>query len=197
MSKAPLLSISNLAEAMPAVAQLSSPSLREAVLATWCESLERSPYESLAVSPQAPHMPTRSLVLHVNEVNQRALDLLQVATKEYALNPEADITLATAILHDVDKPMLYRWDGQDFTYADGRSLKDHGAVGAELCLANGVPLEVAEMVRHHSAFASEGLPGTVEGTIVHYADFVSNDFAAIVSGVETIHASTRPVPKQR
>jgi len=31
---------------------------------------------------------------------------------------------------------------------------------------------------------------------VHYADFVSNDFAAILSGVETIHASTRPVPKQ-
>jgi hypothetical protein len=34
-----------------------------------------------------------------------------------------------------------------------------------------------------SAFASEGLPGTVEGTIVHYADFVSNDFAAILSGL--------------
>lgn len=39
--------------------------------------------------------------------------------------------------------------------------------------------------------------GTVEGTIVHYADFVSNDFAAILSGVEIIHASTRPVPRSR
>ena len=197
MSTASELSVSNLAEAMPAVAQLTSRALREAVLATWCESLERSPYESLAHSPQAPHMPSRSLVLHVNEVNQRALDLLEVATVEYGLMADADVTLATAILHDVDKPMIYRWDGRDFTYADGRSLKDHGAVGAELCLKHGVPLEVAEMVRHHSAFASEGLPGTVEGTIVHYADFVSNDFAAILSGVETIHASTRPVPKGR
>jgi len=190
-------SISNLAEAMPAVAKLASPALREAVLATWRASLERSPYESLADSPQAPHMPARSLVLHVNEVNQRALDLLRVAREEYGLAADADVTLATAILHDVDKPMIYRWDGRDFSYADGRSLRDHGAVGAELCLEHGVPLEVAEMVRHHSAFASEGLPGTVEGTIVHYADFVSNDFAAIVSGVETIHASTRPVPKTR
>lgn len=191
------LSISNLAEAMPAVAKLASPALRKAVLATWCASLERSPYESLAHSPQAPHMPARSLVLHVNEVNQRALDLLRVAREEYGLAADADVTLATAILHDVDKPMIYRWDGRDFSYADGRSLRDHGAVGAELCLEHGVPLEVAEMVRHHSAFASEGLPGTVEGTIVHYADFVSNDFAAILSGVETIHASTRPVPKTR
>ncbi len=190
-------SISNLVEAMPAVAKLASPALREAVLATWRASLERSPYESLADSPQAPHMPARSLVLHVNEVNQRALDLLRVAREEYGLAADADVTLATAILHDVDKPMIYRWDGRDFSYADGRSLRDHGAVGAELCLEHGVPLEVAEMVRHHSAFASEGLPGTVEGTIVHYADFVSNDFAAILSGVETIHASTRPVPKTR
>ena len=102
-----------------------------------------------------------------------------------------------AILHDVDKPMIYRYDGNTFSYAEGRTLRDHGALGAELCVEHGIPLEIAEMVRHHSAFASQGLPGTVEGTIVHYADWVSNDFAAVLMGVETIHASTRPVPKER
>ena len=182
---------------IPAIAALESDALRDAVARTWAASLERSPYPSLAASPQAPHMPGRELLKHLNEVNRRAQDLLVVATKEYGLTPDHDVTLATAILHDVDKPMIYRWDGREFGYADGRSLRDHGAVGAELCLEHGVPLEVAEMVRHHSAFASEGLPGTVEGTIVHYADFVSNDFAAILSGVETIHASTRPVPKAK
>ena len=182
---------------LPAIAQITSPALREAIAHCWSDSLSRSPYESLAVSPQAPHMPSRPLLLHVNEVNARALELMEVAERDYGLRPERDVTLATAILHDVDKPILYRWDGASFSYAKGRSLSDHGAVGAELCLAHGIPLEIAEMVRHHSAFASEGLPGTVEGTIVHYADFVSNDFAAILSGVDTIHASTRPVPKQR
>lgn len=189
--------VSVLGESIPAARSLESNVLREAVLRTWGASLERSPYPGLADAPQAPHMPGRSLIKHVNEVNQRALDLLSVATKEFGLVPDHDVTLATAILHDVDKPMIYRYDGKQFTYADGRSLKDHGAIGAELCLEHGVPLEVAEMVRHHSAFASEGLPGTIEGTIVHYADFISNDFAAIVSGVETIHASTRLVPKER
>jgi putative nucleotidyltransferase with HDIG domain len=186
-----------LGHSVPAAHQLESTTLRDAVLRTWAASLERSPYASLEASPQAPHMPTRSLLKHVNEVNARAVYLIEVARKEYGLQADFDVTLATAILHDVDKPMIYRWDGRDFTYADGRSLRDHGAVGAELCLEHGIPLEVAEMVRHHSAFASEGLPGTVEGTIVHYADFVSNDFAAILSGVDTIHASTRPVPKNR
>lgn len=188
--------VDTLARNVPAIARLESAALRRAVLETWAASLERSPYESLEKSPQAPHMPTRSLLKHVNEVNARAIDLSEIASKEYGLDHDFDVALATAILHDVDKPMIYRWDGREFGYADGRSLKDHGAVGAELCLEHGIPLEIAEMVRHHSAFASEGLPGTVEGTIVHYADFVSNDFAAILSGVETIHASTRPVPKQ-
>lgn len=184
-----------LAEAMPACQRLESPALRKAVLRTWATSLARSPYENLARSPQAPHMPARPLLHHVNEVNARALDLIDVARREYGLQVDSDVALATAILHDVDKPMIYRFDGKTFSYAEGRTLRDHGALGAELALEQGIPLEIAEMVRHHSAFASQGLPGTVEGTIVHYADWVSNDFAAILMGVETIHASTRPVPK--
>ena len=186
-----------LTEGLPAVARLESDALRQAVLRTWAASLERSPYSNLAVSPQAPHMPARPLLLHVNEVNARALDLIHVARKEYGLQFDSDVALATAILHDVDKPMIYRFDGKTFSYAEGRSLRDHGALGAELCVEHGIPLGIAEMVRHHSAFASQGLPGTVEGTIVHYADWVSNDFAAILMGVETIHASTRPVPKEK
>jgi len=184
-----------LAEVLPATARLESPALRQSVLRTWTASLERSPHASLAVSPQAPHMPARPLLSHVNEVNARALDLIDVARREYGLRVDSDLALATAILHDVDKPMIYRYDGNAFSYAEGRTLRDHGALGAELCVEHGIPLEIAEMVRHHSAFASQGLPGTVEGTIVHYADWVSNDFAAVLMGVETIHASTRPVPK--
>jgi len=190
-------SIHALADSLPAIARLESEALRRAVLRTWSASLARSPHANLAVSPQAPHMPARPLLLHVNEVNARALDLIHVARKEYGLELDSDVALATAILHDVDKPMIYRFDGKTFSYAEGRTLRDHGALGADLCVEHGVPLEIAEMVRHHSAFASQGLPGTVEGTIVHYADWVSNDFAAILMGVETIHASTRPVPKDK
>lgn len=189
--------IEALEAAMPATRRIDDSALRRAVLRTWAASLARSPYADLAVSPQAPHMPARPLLLHVNEVNARALDLIDVARRDYGLRVDADLALATAILHDVDKPMIYRYDGDRFSYAEGRTLRDHGALGAELCLEHGIPLEIAEMVRHHSAFASEGLPGTVEGTIVHYADWVSNDFAAILMGVETIHASTRPVPKAK
>ena len=83
-------SLPNLADAIPAVSKLASPALRAAVLRTWTASLARSPYESLAASPQAPHMPARSLILHVNEVNQRAIELLRVATEEYGLKADAE-----------------------------------------------------------------------------------------------------------
>jgi putative nucleotidyltransferase with HDIG domain len=191
----PEIDLEKLAAEIPATARLASPALRAAVLRTWAAALARSPYVSLASVPQAPHIPARGLLHHVNEVNERALELLRAAEREYALKPDRDVTLATAILHDVDKPLLYRWDGAEFAYAPGRRLQDHGAVGAQLCLDCGVPPEIAELVRVHSAFASEGLPGTVEGTIVHYADLVSTDLAAVAMGSWTIHASMRLVPK--
>jgi putative nucleotidyltransferase with HDIG domain len=184
-----------LAAEIPATAALTSPALRAAVLRSWGRALASSPYVSLADVPQAPHIPARGLLRHVNEVNARALELLRAAERDYGLKPDRDLTLATAILHDVDKPLLYRWDGSEFRYAQGRRLQDHGAVGAQLCLDCGVPPEVAELVRVHSAFASEGLPGTVEGTIVHYADLVSTDLAAVAAGSWTIHASMRLVPR--
>jgi hypothetical protein len=40
-----------------------------------------------------------------------------------------------------------------------------------------------------------GLPGTPEGTIVHYADYIANDFASILMGVEPVHSAMRMVPK--
>src|SRR5512134_3916824 len=95
----------DLADTIPAAKRLESEALRQAVLRTWAASLARSPYENLAKSPQAPHMPARPLIHHVNEVNARALDLIDVARRDYGLRVDSDVALATAILHDVDKPM--------------------------------------------------------------------------------------------
>jgi putative nucleotidyltransferase with HDIG domain len=185
-----------LADQIPHVAQITDLALREAVLATWAESLERSPNDSLDDVPQSPVMPGRSLLLHVNEVNAITVDMLVHATDRFGLSADADVILATAILHDVDKPLLYRRDARgEFEQAPGTELKDHGRVGAELAARNGVPDLIVGMVRTHSPFASEGLPGNVDGTVVHYADMLANDLASVVMGVVPIHANTRPVPR--
>jgi putative nucleotidyltransferase with HDIG domain len=174
---------------IPAIDQLGDPALRSAVRQAWQAALAQSPYGSLSEVPQSPFMPKRSLLLHVNEVNERTLNVMDLAEIEYGLTVDRDLALATAILHDVDKPLLYRIDNGEFGYAEGVLLSDHGALGAALCLAQGVPAAVADLVRVHSPFASVGLPGTVEGTIVHYADFLSTDLACLQQGSPLIHTS--------
>jgi putative nucleotidyltransferase with HDIG domain len=178
---------------IPALELLSDAGLRSAAAAAWAESMRLSPFDSLDEVPQSPVMVTRSLLDHVNEVNDTCLHLMETAGSHYRLAFDRDVTLATAILHDVDKPLLFRNVGGSFAVAEGRALTDHGAVGAELLLRCGVPAAIADLVRTHSPFAPEGLPGVPEGTIVHYADFIANDLACLQFGAAPIHSSVKLV----
>lgn len=178
---------------IPAIEELSDERLRATTAAAWAESLRLSPFASLEDVPQSPVMVDRSLLAHINEVNDICLHLMDTAANAYRLKVDRDVALATAILHDVDKPMLYRRVDGRFAMAEGRALTDHGPAGAELLLRCGVPQAIADLVRVHSPFASEGLPAVPEGTIVHYADMLSNDFACLQWGAGPIHATTRLV----
>jgi putative nucleotidyltransferase with HDIG domain len=180
---------------IPAIAEIHAASLRDAVADSWHAVMTQSPWGSLDDVPQSPVIPDRSLLKHVNEVNDRTLYLYDTAVETFGLVVDRDCAIATAILHDLDKPLLYRYDGEEFSYGEGYNGKDHGAVGAKIARENGVPDTITELVRVHSPFASIGLPGTPEGTIVHYADYIANDFASLLMGVEPVHSSMRLVPK--
>lgn len=181
---------------IPAIAALKDRCLQESVAATWAASMAASPYERLDQVPQSPLIPQRGLLDHVNEVNDLAIHSIEVAKRRFELDVDEDLALATAILHDVDKPLIFRFDGSTFSAAEGTDLADHGATGAALALQHGVPEAVAALVRVHSPFASTGMPGTVEGTIVHYADFVANDLACLQVGAEPIHSTYAIGPRR-
>lgn len=175
---------------IPAIEELGDETLRTALTSSWVDALGSSPFNGLDEVPQSPLMVDRSLLDHINEVNRLCLEFVDVAANGFALTVDRDLALATAIVHDVDKPLLFRRspDG-GFAIADERRLDDHGALGAEVLLRNGVSAAIADLVRVHSPFASTGLPGTVEGTIVHYSDFVANDLACHQTGASPIHSS--------
>jgi putative nucleotidyltransferase with HDIG domain len=180
---------------IPAVRDLDDAALRTAVVATWAASIAASPYDDLRDVPQSPVIVDRPLFLHVNEVNDLARKFADFALS-LDLPIDVDVTLAAAILHDVDKPLIYRRSAEgEFGYAPGTRLQDHGRIGADLALANGVTAAVADMVRVHSAFASTGLPETPEGTALHYADVLANDMAAVQYGAPTIHCGFSLVPR--
>lgn len=173
-----------------AVDLVADATLREAVTRTWLAALDRGGYTSVADAPQSAAFPGRSLLDHVNEVNALAVHLLQMAETTFQLSPHWDTTIAAAILHDVDKSFIQRlMPSGAVEYIDGYTVRDHGRAGADLALDHGVPEEVAQLIRTHAPFNYDGhLPGTVEGTVVHYADLAAADLAAVQAGAVPIHA---------
>jgi putative nucleotidyltransferase with HDIG domain len=180
---------------IPAIGDFDDAELRRAITDTWTASLAASPYDDLRDVPQSPVIVNRPLYLHVNEVNDLARKFIDFAVS-LGLTIDHDVTLAAAILHDVDKPLIYRRAAPDtLGYAEGTRLQDHGPLGASLALQHGVPSAIADLVRVHSPFASTGLPETAEGTALHYADVLANDMAAVQFGSPTIHCGFTLVPK--
>jgi putative nucleotidyltransferase with HDIG domain len=181
---------SELRREITAVDLVADTGLRDAVTRTWRAALDRGGYRSLAEVPQSAAVPGRSLLSHVNEVNALAVDLLRMAERTFHLSPDRDATIAAAILHDVDKAFIQRPTPSGVVeYVDGYTVRDHGRVGAALASDCGVPENVAELIRTHAPFNYDGhLPGTVEGTIIHYADLTAADLAAVQAGAVPIHA---------
>jgi putative nucleotidyltransferase with HDIG domain len=184
------MSTDQLRSEVPAIDKVVDPGLREAVAQTWRAALAKGGYRSVAEVPQSAAFPGRCLLDHVNEVNALAVQLLDLAEASFGLAPDRDVTLAGAILHDVDKSFVQRLQPSGaIEYVDGYTIRDHGPAGAKLAVECGVPENVAELVRTHAPFNYEGhLPGTIEGTVVHYADLTAADFAAVQAGAAPIHA---------
>jgi putative nucleotidyltransferase with HDIG domain len=174
-----ITALDRIVDAIPSIGRLREEALQLAVARSWQAALDASPFDRLDQVPQSPVMPDRSLLDHVNEVNERTESTIALARQRFDLDVDDDVVLATAILHDVDTPLIFRFDGSKFFAAEGTRLEQHGSLGADLALRHGVPSSVAELVRVHSPFASTGLPGTIEGTIVHYADLLCNDLASL------------------
>ena len=94
-------------------------------------------------------MVDRSLLLHVNEVNQLALYLISVAGEQFGLSVDHDVALATAILHDVDKPLIHRRVKVAWVTHIGTTLHGHGSAGAAPTAEIEVAAGIVEMVRVH------------------------------------------------
>jgi putative nucleotidyltransferase with HDIG domain len=178
-----------LVEQIEAIAQLTDAKLRGAVIRTWLTALERGGYQNFERVPLSKGIRGRSLLQHVNDVNALTLYLLGLAESSFHLKPDRDTTLAGAILHDVDKAFIQRLQPSGkVEYVDGYTMQDHGPAGAALALASGVPEKVCELIRTHAPFNYNGhLPGTAEGTIIHYADLTAFDLASNQDEIPPIH----------
>ena len=78
---------------IPAITEIRAESLRDAVAASWQAVMAQSPWGSLDDVPQSPVIPDRSLLKHVNEVNDRAIYLYATAVDTFGLVVDRDCAI--------------------------------------------------------------------------------------------------------
>lgn len=186
--------VSEVMSLIPAIEKVRDSTLRDSVVLTWACSWKDSDYESLQDVLQGQG--SIKLLRHVNGVNDQVDHVVRLAEGTYGLDVERDVALAAAILHDVDKPLLWTSDGDDkITFRPGRSLRDHGILGAELAELCGVPKEVHRIVHGHSMYSDlMEERRSPEAVVVHHADALAGNLGALSVGAIPACGLTKSVP---
>lgn len=186
--------VSQVISQIPAIEAITDSKLRDSVALTWACSWRESDYASLQDVLHGEG--STKLLRHVNGVNAQVDYIAGLAEGTYGLAVDRDLALAAAILHDVDKPLLWTSDGDDkITFRPGRSLRDHGSLGAQLAELCGVPPEVQGIVRGHSPY-SDLMENrrSPEAVVVYHADGLTGDLDALRVGALPACGLTRLDP---
>jgi len=152
--------------------------LKENVYKTWEKAIEQSvltaddltkiPFTLLIKDCKVTFMEHKRAVVHI------AVESAKVMDKFFGkkLPIKMDYLIAGAILIDVGKLLEYVMeDGKAVVGKTGKLLR-HPFTGVGLAMMFGIPDEVCHMIAVHSKEGDLG-KRTVEGIIVHHADFIS------------------------
>jgi putative nucleotidyltransferase with HDIG domain len=122
---------------------------------------------------------------HVQIVTNLAIQSAQILMEnEISLN--MDYLIASAILHDVGKPVEYaiQSDGNVGKSDTGNRLR-HPVTGAGLALKHEMPYEVVQNIYQHSWEGERGPGRTAEGEIIHRCDFLHYGPLKITMAIKT------------
>ena len=169
----------------PALGKITDEGVRDKVIQTWIHAWRRSNFQRIEDVHQ--YEPAReyisySNVDHTNQVCQACEKMAAVATELLNLDLNMDNLVAGALLHDVDKMMIFDAKTGGFTEM-GRQCS-HAVAGAALARAEGLPEEVAHIIEAHSIKFSPFPPKSIEALIVRHADLVVANAVYMAQGLE-------------
>lgn len=157
---------------------LVSPDLREKIVVAWMTSWSSSVFEELRDVPWSKMGLDYALIDHVNEVTRIGISLAKTAKDEWGTQIDPDILIPILILHDVDKPLLYKPEGEAFVRTYLATRLPHGVIGGMLCRDLGFDDEIVEAVSIHSPLMPfQGVRPA--DFILHYADHFACDNALL------------------
>ncbi len=169
-----------LLQILPEIEWIGNTDLREKVIATWIDGLERggwTPEDVTRMPFTLAKKVSASFAQHVRSVTRICAAVSDTFDEIYDgvdLKLDRDMLLAGALLHDVGKLVeMEEVDGAFRKSADGKLVR-HAFSGVALADAHGLPAAVQHIIGTHS---KEGDPfkRIPESIICHFADFMNFD----------------------
>lgn len=131
-------------------------------------------------------------VEHTNQVclgSEKMADLLEGMLN---IRVHRDYLLAGAILHDIDKLVIF--DAKSGGWREPGGKLRHAETGASLARKEGLPEEVAHIIGAHSPTYSSTPPKSMEALIVHIADLLIARSAYLAKGLELAAVMKEAMP---
>jgi len=175
--------LSDVETALPELALIQDPALRQATAEIWAETLAESDWDTMADAPKNPeNLPThRRLLEHSRSVALQALAVAKVVQDLHGIGFDQDILVAAALLHDVSKLLEYGPTDSGAGKTPTGQRFQHGFLGAMKALQHGLPQDLVHNIIVHTRH-SHDLPQTWEAIIVHYVDYLDSDALLFAEG---------------
>ena len=169
----------------PRINDINNPDIREKAIDLWWETWKESDFEKIENLSQWQPMKEKlgiSNVEHTNQVVECALAMADVIERVQGLQVERDTLIAGAILHDIDKLLIFHQSSGETTPMGSHLV--HTTIGAHLALKAGLPLEIVHVIAAHSSNYSSLSPKSVEAAVVYHADHVVTETWTITKNVD-------------
>ena len=164
-------------EALPELEWIGDNDLREGVVEAWTLGLERGGWRNVTDVPYAWNIHEVTNVEHVRGVARIARDAARTQRELHGADPDLDVALAAALLHDVGKCYEYvaHVDEDLLHDPDPRYAAEavpHSLSGYALAHEVGCPLGVQRAIPH---FVGEIPDRTLEAELVKSANAASSN----------------------
>jgi putative nucleotidyltransferase with HDIG domain len=195
-------------EDLPELARVRNEELRHKAIEAWAYALAETDFPRVTAipgeaTPGVFALKRGSQAIHLRSVARIAIAIADEFAQEF---PEAmvdrDIVLAGALLHDVGKAWEFdranrkRWEA-DKSQAGSPALR-HPVYGAHICIAVGLPEEIAHIALGHS-YEGDLMQRSLECLIVHRADHlwwsIAGGFGLLVAETAGMLESRKITPR--
>jgi putative nucleotidyltransferase with HDIG domain len=157
----------------PSIRQIGDDGIREKVIRAWYNAWKQGNFPRIEDVHQFE--PARDRIAytnvdHTNQVCRVCEQMGEILAAMLNLRLNRDYLLAGAVLHDVDKIVIF--DARSGGLTERGLRLPHAVMGAAMAREEGLPEEVAHMIGAHSFKYSPAPPSTIEALLVRHVDHV-------------------------